>query len=159
GRERIRPLSWEELDGIAARFEALNPYDRKLVPGSILELEDENFDKSGQRRELTCYTISAKRYALYTLDHDGEPILIKRSEHAVGGFYLDPTDRDAGRDWVSEAWQLILREDALRVESEQPDWLDLPALTRFTASHPRLLHPFAALNEGKGYPGQIKPAN
>jgi DNA polymerase type B, organellar and viral len=29
---------------IVRRFEALNPYDRAIVPGSILKIEDENFD-------------------------------------------------------------------------------------------------------------------
>src|SRR5262249_34163739 len=108
---------------------------------------------------LSCYSISAKRYALYTLDQEGEPVLVKRSEHALGGFYLDPTDPADGRVWVSEAWQHILLEDALGRESAEPDWLGLPALTRFTASHPRLLHPFAHLNDGKSYARQMKPAN
>jgi hypothetical protein len=159
GRECVRALSWAELDRVVARFATLNPYDHELVTGSILELEDENYAANGSRRELTCYTISAKRYALYTLDEDGQPVLVKPSEHALGGFYLDPTDPAEKRDWVSEAWQLMLREDALGLKPEQPDWLELPALTRFTASHPRLLHPFAQLNEGKPYQEQIKPAN
>src|SRR5262249_38674074 len=35
-------LSLEQLSKIVARFESLNPFDRELVPGSILEIEREN---------------------------------------------------------------------------------------------------------------------
>jgi len=45
GREAVRALSWAEVDQIVARFEALNPYDRAAVPGSILKVERENFDE------------------------------------------------------------------------------------------------------------------
>jgi hypothetical protein len=93
GQAAIRALSWAEVDGIVARFAALNPYDRSAVPGSILKVEAENFDPaSGARRQLYCWAISAKRYCLYNLDPDGAPILRKVSEHGLGGVYLDPTD-------------------------------------------------------------------
>jgi hypothetical protein len=45
GSEAIRALTWEQVDQIVERFRALNPYDRSKVPGSILEIEDENFDE------------------------------------------------------------------------------------------------------------------
>jgi len=32
-------LSWDQVETIRARFVALNPYDRKIVPASTLELE------------------------------------------------------------------------------------------------------------------------
>lgn len=44
GDEAVRALSWAEVDAIVARFAALNPYDRSVVPGSILKVEAENFD-------------------------------------------------------------------------------------------------------------------
>jgi len=46
------------------------------------------------RRQLHCHAISARRCALYTLDSDGMPALVKVSEHALGGFYHNPTDPD-----------------------------------------------------------------
>ena len=161
GHECVRALSWNDVDRIVARFETLNPYDRALGPGSILELEDENTDPAtGERRQLHCYAITAKRYCLYTLDRDREAVLVKWSEHALGGFYLNPLNPEHNdRDWVREAWEWIVRQDALGLTTPEPDWLDRPALTRFTASHPRLLRPFAALNAGRPYSGQIKPAN
>jgi hypothetical protein len=59
----IPQLSWEDVERVRHRFDTLNPYDPSLVD-SILKLEKENFDE-GVRRQLWCYAISAKRYALY----------------------------------------------------------------------------------------------
>lgn len=65
GEEAIRAVTWDQVEGIRDQFEALNPYDREVVPGSILKLEKENLDGSGARRQLWCYCISAKRYAMF----------------------------------------------------------------------------------------------
>jgi hypothetical protein len=111
GDEAILALSYADVDAIIARFETLNPYNRELVTGSILELEDWNLDpETGDRRQLYCYAISAKRYALYNLTADGRPILRKPSEHGLGHL-LNPTDPDSpDRDWIRQAWQRILDE-------------------------------------------------
>jgi hypothetical protein len=94
GRECVRALSWARVDRIVERFAALNPYDRSLVPGSLIRLERENVDpRTGERRQLYCYSISSKRYCLYVLDERGEPELVKCSEHALGGFYLTRSTR------------------------------------------------------------------
>jgi hypothetical protein len=59
-------LSWADVEAIRGRFEAVNPYDRSAVPGSVLKLEGENLDPTtGERRQLWCYAISAKRYQLF----------------------------------------------------------------------------------------------
>lgn len=71
GREAIEALSWKQVDGIAKRFAALNPYEKDAVPGSILKIEDDNFDpKTGKQRQLYCFAISAKRYALFLDDSE-----------------------------------------------------------------------------------------
>lgn len=44
GLRAYRALSWREVDQIASRFEALNPYDREIVKGSILKIEDDNYE-------------------------------------------------------------------------------------------------------------------
>jgi hypothetical protein len=36
GREAVRAISWDKVEEIRARFAALNPYDRNVIPGSIL---------------------------------------------------------------------------------------------------------------------------
>jgi hypothetical protein len=64
GKPAIRALSWAQVDAIAKRFAALNPYDRSAIDGSILKIEDDNFDpETGRQRQLWCLAISAKRYA------------------------------------------------------------------------------------------------
>jgi len=164
GRECVRALPWSEVERISERFEALNPYDCSLVPGSILRAEPENFDpETGEQRELACYSISAKRYCLYVLDSSGAPKLVKWSEHALGGFYLNPLDPDkedqrrGKRDWTREVWEEIVRTDVFGLPSREAPWQDRPALSQFSASHPRLLRPFKTLNEGRPYAEQIKP--
>jgi hypothetical protein len=66
GARVIRALTWAQVREIAERFEALNPYDRNIAPGSILKIEDDNFDPvTRKQRQIWCVTISAKRYALF----------------------------------------------------------------------------------------------
>lgn len=40
GKPAIRALSWAQVDAIAQRFAALNPYDRIAIPGSITRNAD-----------------------------------------------------------------------------------------------------------------------
>lgn len=62
----VKALSWEQVDAIISRFESLNPYDRAVIPGSVLKYEKENLDQlTKARRQLYCYAISAKRYSLF----------------------------------------------------------------------------------------------
>ena len=109
GEPALRALSFEDVDRIVQRFAALNPYKPELLSGSILELEQWNFDpETGERRQLFCYAISAKRYALYNLGPDGRPILRKWSEHGLGHL-RNPIDPDADdRDLARHVWQEIL---------------------------------------------------
>ncbi len=68
GAEDRRILSWTETQKIVNRFTSLNPYNRKAVKGSILNLVDANYidsDPSNPQRQLWGYSIAAKRYALY----------------------------------------------------------------------------------------------
>lgn len=65
GSEGVRILSWQEVQEIVDRFIPLNPYDRKAVKGSILNLVGANFVDSGpgkSQRQLYGYSIAAKRY-------------------------------------------------------------------------------------------------
>jgi hypothetical protein len=72
-----------EVQRIVGKFGKLNPYNPKIVPGSILNIVEEiNFDLAGHQRQLYGYGISAKRYSLYA--HDHETIrLIKVSKHGL----------------------------------------------------------------------------
>jgi len=159
GVECVRALSWEQVEEIRERFAQLNPYDRTMVPGSVLKVEKENLDREGDhRRQLWCYAISAKRYVLYNLDEDGEPILRKWSEHGLGHL-LNPTDPNSeDRDWIRICWEMLVRR-AHRLPVEEPTWLDRPALSRITGSSPHMLRPFARYNAERRYEGQVKPFN
>jgi hypothetical protein len=78
----IKALSWQQVRNISNQFDALNPYDRQAVPGSILKIEDDNYDDPRRRehqRQLCCLAISAKRYALFLLKENGAPALLRSS--------------------------------------------------------------------------------
>lgn len=157
GSEAVRALSWEEVDEIVARFESLNPYDAELVPGSVLEVEEENFDDDGDQRELRALVLSAKRYALVTTD-GGSLEVVKASEHGLGHLLnpVDPDDPSTG--WIEEFWRWALREH----RGEDVDlsaWVDRPAISRVTVSSPHLLRPFTDYNKGKPHVDRVRPMN
>lgn len=47
GTEAVRAISWFEMETICRKFARLNPYNREIITGSILRLEDENFRMEG----------------------------------------------------------------------------------------------------------------
>ncbi len=159
GTPAIRALSWADVDAMVARFDALKPYDADAVPGPVLEVEKENFDPaSGERRQLWCYGISAKRYALYNRDSERQLVLRKWSEHGLGHL-LNPTNPDSDdRNWMRAMWEGIVRE-AHGLAYQWPEWLSRPALTQITTSSPALMRPFRSMNAGKPSDDQIKPFN
>jgi hypothetical protein len=122
GQPGIRALSWNQVDQIAWRFGALNPYQREAVPGSILKIEDDNRNpKTGKPRQIYCYAISAKRYALFERSADGMPILLQKtlnnhedrwSEHGLGHL-MNPTDPECeDHEWIAQIWlDMILRAE------------------------------------------------
>jgi len=138
GAKPITALSWAEVQRIVDRFESLNPYDRKLVPGSILKVHKLNWDQNGQRRQLYGYSIAAKRYALYTkTENDIE--IVEPKAHGLGYFY-PPKDSAEGwkheaPQWIFEAWDWIIR-GVLGLERTKPAWFDLPVMMKLTLSTP-----------------------
>jgi hypothetical protein len=168
GKPAIKALSWKQVEDIAHRFEALNPYDRSAIPGSILKIEGDNFDpKTRKQRQLYCLAISAKRYALFLKDRKGNPELLRKgfnnetdrwSEHGLGHL-LNPTDPDSeDRQWIGKAWLKMVRE-ALGLPTQNLGFEDRPAVGRLSVSSPAVIRPLAKLNEGKPYSEQIKPFN
>jgi len=168
GKPAIKALSWSQVNAIANRFGALSPYDRAAISGSILKIEDDNFDpKTGRQRQLWCVAISAKRYALFLRDRRGEPTLLRQdlnnkedrySEHGLGHL-LNPSDpQSEDRDWIARAWLAIVRRS--RGLSTRPLGFERrPAVGRITVSSPMVLRPLEALNAGKAPAAQIKPFN
>jgi hypothetical protein len=162
-------LSWERVESISKRFESLNPYDRNAVPGSILKIEDCNFDsRTGKQRQIYCHAISAKRYCLFLRDEKtGEPALLEKdvnspddkwSEHGLGHL-LNPTDLNSDdRKWKKQPWlNIIRRHDGLF--PEPLSFESRPAVGRVTISSPAVMRTFREMNSGRRYADQIKPFN
>jgi hypothetical protein len=58
----VKALSWARVKQIVRKFEALNPYRRDIIPGSVLKIEDDNFDpKTGKQRQIYKYTVTQSR--------------------------------------------------------------------------------------------------
>jgi hypothetical protein len=127
GKPAIKALSWAQVAAIATRFEALNPYDRDAIPGSVLKIEEDNFDpKTKEQRQLWCLAISAKRCTLFLRDRNGEPALLREgvnnaedrySEHGLGHL-LNPADPEV----VRQADQAVqLHSQLPRAKARPPD--------------------------------------
>jgi hypothetical protein len=164
----VKALSWQQVKELVNRFAALNPYDRGAIPGSILKIEDDNFDPATKRqRQLYCWAISAKRYALFIPDQSGIPVLLRGdvnndqdrwSEHGLGHL-LNPTDlKNDDRDWIGQTWLSMVRK-SLGYTVDTLPFVSLPAVGRITVSSPAVVRPLANLNDGKHYSDQIKPFN
>jgi hypothetical protein len=168
GKAAIKALSWEQVRNIVFKFSALNPYDRSLVPGSILKIEDNNYDLQDHRqRQLYCFAISAKRYSPFVKDKNGNPQLLRKGinsgddgwkEHGLGHL-LNPTDPDSeDRHWIGRAWLDMIRR-ALGLPTVRPAFEGRPAVGRVSVTSPAAMRPLTALNRCKKYPNQIKPFN
>jgi hypothetical protein len=132
----------------------LNPYDKSVIPGSILNIVQElNFDPEGRQRQLFGYGISAKRYALYTHEKSGIH-LIKVSEHGLGLYYRPKEGRDAECEmatWIKEGWQWMLNQ-ALGFRSHKPRWFRLPVMRRIAISTPNVMAALRRLRRDQARP-------
>jgi DNA polymerase type B, organellar and viral len=161
----VRALSWSEVDAIVALFRALNPYNRKAVPGSILKLEKENF-RDGERVQLHAFCISAKRYALFNLNPDGTISLRKTSEHGLGHLLnpLDPEaqavkgDEEDAPQWIQSLWEVLIRRQ-LGQCPDLPEWINRPALSRVGATTPEIVRRLNQARRHLPYAEQVKPSN
>jgi len=164
GQQVVKALSWGQVNQIVRKFEALNPYRRDIIPGSVLKIEDDNYDpETGRQRQLYCYAISAKRYALFLWPNQDKPALLKEkvnnkkdrwSRHGLGHL-LNPTNPDADdRNWTAAVWETIIRKGCGQ-RSTKPNFANRPAIGRTTVSSPFLMKGFEALNAGKRYAEQV----
>ena len=167
--EVVKALSWKEVQSIANEFKTLNPYDPAIVP-DLLKIEKVNFDSAGDRRQLTGYSISAKRYVLY--QQSGENLtIVDPKAHGLGYLY-PPIEKKKNEDpaWTFEAWDWMLREE-LGLARMAPAWLHVPAMMRIVVSTPHVLgrlnyvtRPYNFLfrpliDPVAGYPANVDPKN
>ncbi len=138
GSEGVRILPWAEVQAIADRFAALNPYNRKIVKGSILNLVDANYvdsDPKKPQRQLYGYSIAAKRYALYERIGANDIKIVDPKAHGIG-FLYPPKDSPKKWEedvpkWIYEMWDYIVR-GAQKLKRKKPSWLNLPQMMRLT---------------------------
>jgi hypothetical protein len=168
GADAIKTLSWQEVRDISDRFAKLNSYCRDLIPGSVLKIEEVNFDPVLKtQRQLYCFAISAKRYALFLLNTANSPELLRKGtnsdangwkEHGLGHL-LNPSDPESeDRDWTGQIWLNIIRR-LLGVPTSELPFTHLPAVGRVNASSPAVMKALADFNKSKHYRDQIKPFN
>ena len=154
GRDAIKALTWKEVRGIVDRFTALNPYDRNLVRGSVLNIVEEiNRDSEGNQRSIWGYAISAKRYGLFTWSGNRVEI-IKASEHGLGLYYRPKEGRDLGCDvplWIKEGWETILHK-AFGLASSKPEWFERPVMRRIAISTPNVMRSLRQLSRDQARP-------
>lgn len=166
GHTAIKALTWQQVDDISARFATLSPYGD--ISRSILKIERDNYDpKNGKQRQLYCLAISAKRYALFLLDENGNPILLQKgvnnredrwSEHGLGHLRNPSNFESENRDWIPQAWINIIRR-VLSLPTEPLSFEHLPAIGRVTVTSPTVMRSLARLNFGKRYGDRLKPFN
>jgi hypothetical protein len=138
GSKDTRILTWAEVQAIVDKFAALNPYDRKIVKGSILNLVDANYvdsDPKNPQRQLYGYSIAAKRYALYEKIGKKDIEIVDPKAHGIGFLYPpknSPKDWKADApQWIYELWAYIVR-GALKLKRRAPSWLHMPQMMRLT---------------------------
>lgn len=118
-------------------------------------------------RPLYGVAISAKRYALFLRNENGDPTLLRNgtnnnedrwSEHGLGHL-LNPTDPESeDREWIAQAWLNVVRRTS-RLSTQNLGFQNVPAIGRVTVSSPAVIRPLKNLNTRKHYTDQIKPFN
>ena len=127
-------------------------------------------------RQLFAYAISAKRYALFNIDDEGAPIILKASQHGLGHLLAPyPEDEPAAcvsdpaaplgklklRRWQYDFWWMVLdaqlRGDPDIVPFDYHRGLMLPAIGRYGATSKVMLGWFRHHNEGLDYQDQVRP--
>ncbi len=138
GSEGVRILSFKEVRSIVDQFGELNPYDRKIVKGSILNFVDANYvdsDPKKPHRQLYGYSIAAKRYALYEKMGKKGIKIIDPKAHGIGFLYPPKNSPKGWKEnvpqWVYEMWDYIMR-GILKLRRKVPSWLDIPQMMRLT---------------------------
>jgi len=132
-------LSHDQVIEISKRFESLNPYSFR---GTILKIEDVNYidgDPSKGFRDLYGYAISAKRYCLFEGKHVRK--IIDAKAHGIG-YLMNPLRRNGdeyGEQFAAAFWRQVLQNEGIALKTDEPDWLDRPAMMRIPVSSPAVV--------------------
>ena len=160
---------------VRAWFNALSPYvDRP----ELFKLEDQNYaigDASHKKLGPPLYAlaVSAKRYALFNLDHPDRLTLRKVSGHGLGHLRDPYDDRSSPATipqprvklevprWQHDVWYRIVQaavgDTPAIVGIDDLPGFNQPAVTRYGATTPALLRWFKAYNAKRPYRDQVRP--
>jgi hypothetical protein len=84
-----------------------------------------------RQRQLYCWAVAAKRYALYErVNSEAIRFAKDPSEHGLG--HLLPPGEEGRTGWYREFWGRILGEESVIRLGQEPTGLDLPAISRTT---------------------------
>ena len=161
GREAVKALSWRQVEEIRNEMDRLNPYDRNIVPNSILKIEKIN-NVNGVQRQLFGYAIASKRYALYEKTPSGIEIVSAKA-HGLGFLQFPKKGYDKKVDapaWVVEAWEWLLGEVGIGPRRAAPSWFSLPAMMKCVITTREVLRALQVLQANVPYTHRAgKPFN
>ena len=85
------------------------------------------------------YAISAKRYCLF----EGKQVreIVDAKAHGIG-YLMNPLRRrgdEHGEQFAAAFWQKVLQNEGIALKTDEPDWLDRPAMMRIPVSSPAVL--------------------
>lgn len=164
-----------KVERVVEWFVPLNPYAK---PGSILQMEAENFasDGSGALEPLYAFAISAKRYALFNLDNESCPVIRKASAHGLGHLIAPygeddpapgipapviPLGKIGVRRWQYDLWYKIIEAGLTgtpnKVALDYHPALLKPAASRYTATSPALLKWMDGWNVPRHWFKEVRP--
>jgi plasmid maintenance system antidote protein VapI len=156
---------YERARQVQEWFTPLNPYAEKAP---LLKIEDYNYSLSDKSalQPLYCYAVSSKRYALFNMDQNGQPVLRKVSAHGLGHLIAPYQRQDTkmledSKPWQQDLWLEIIKA---ALESRQPDFeslknFNIPAVSRYGATTPALEKWFVEYNKNKPYKDRVRPFN
>jgi hypothetical protein len=124
---------------ISNRFVSLNPHS---FGGTILKIEVVNYvdgDPSKGFRDLYGFAVSAKRYCLF----EGKQArkIVDAKAHGIG-YLMNPIRRkgdDHGEQFAAAFWRQVLQNEGIALKTDEPDWLDRPAMMRIPVSSPSVV--------------------
>ena len=149
GREAVYALSWEDVrTKVVEPLRALNPYRGEAGKESVLKIEKENCGADGNQRQLFAYSVSSKRYCMFTENEHGEREIVKASAHGLGFLYApfeDKKRKHKEHQWIWDAWEYILAlelDDPEAARAKRKPYFDLPAMMQIAITTPALLARF-----------------
>lgn len=151
GQACLPVLSWQQVENIKQRIQALSPYDDGV---ELLKTENDSLT-----RQLYIDAASPKRYVRFNMDADGTPVIVKQSDHGVA--VLDPSSLGRGNDgsrlWIGETWKRTIAADLGLPEPAAPEYHTLPCMLPHTLSTPALanliLRDYKKRGKQNGWPG------